>query len=225
MFVSMWMTKNPVSVEPTTSLTDLATLMARRQFRHVPVVAQGNDMAPKLVGMVTAADILHAFPPELNPFSATGPDMLATQTLKAHKMPVLASDLMTRNPVTIAPEAPIEEAARIMRDRKIGALPVARDGVLMGLITKSDIFRALVGIFESAKAGARITFDISQGEDVFPLVAEIAARRKMRVVTFVSMQKHERPMCVVEVSGSAVDKMLDDFWKSHHRVLSVIRLE
>jgi acetoin utilization protein AcuB len=150
--------------------------------------------------------------------------MLATQTLKAHKMPVLASDIMTRNPITIAPDAPIEEAARVMRDRKIGALPVTRDGVLLGLITKSDIFRALVGIFESGQGGARITFDISQGEDVFPLVADIAARRKMRVVTFVSMQKHERPVCVVEVSGSAVDKMLDDFWKSHHRVLSVIRL-
>ena len=139
-------------------------------------------------------------------------------------MPVLASDIMTRNPISIEPEAPIEAAARIMRDRKIGALPVTRDGVLLGLITKSDIFRALVGIFESAAAGARITFDISKGEDVFPLVADIAKRRDMRVVTFVSMQQHERPVCVVEVGGAAVDKMLDDVWKSHHRVLSVIRL-
>ena len=139
-------------------------------------------------------------------------------------MPVLASDLMTRNPLTIAPEASIEAAARIMRDRKIGALPVTRDGVLKGIVTKSDIFRALVGIFESAQAGARITFDISQGEDVFPLIADIAKRRDMRVVTFVSMQKHERPVCVVEVSGEGVDKMLDDVWKSQHRVVSVIRL-
>jgi acetoin utilization protein AcuB len=111
-----------------------------------------------------------------------------------------------------------------MRDHKIGALPVVRDGALLGLITKSDIFGALVGIFESAPIGARITFDISQGEDVFPLVADIAQRRKLRVVTFISMQKHERPVCVVEVSGADVEKMLDDVWKSHHRVLSVIRL-
>ncbi len=224
MFVSMWMTQNPVSIEPTLSLTDLATLMARRQFRHVPVVSAIDGGVPKLVGIVTASDILHAFPPELNPFSVSGPDMLATQTLNAHKMPVLASDIMTRKPLTIAPEAPIEAAARIMRDRKIGALPVTRDGVLLGLITKSDIFRALVGIFESAEAGARITFDISKGEDVFPLVADIAQRRKLRVVTFVSMQQHVRPVCVVEVSGAEVDKMLDDVWKSHHRVLSVIRM-
>jgi len=224
MFVSMWMTPNPVSVEPTFSLTDLATLMARRQFRHVPIVTSASDPSPKLLGIVTAADILHAFPPELNPFSVSGADMLATQTLQAHKMPILASEIMTRNPLTIAPEAPIEAAARIMQDRKIGALPVTRDGILLGLITKSDIFRALVGIFESAPAGARITFDISKGEDVFPLVADIAQRRKLRVVTFVSMQNHARPVCVVEVSGKEIDKMLDDVWKSHHPVVSVIRL-
>ena len=226
MFVSMWMTPNPVAVGPSYSLTDLATLMARRQFRHIPIVgAIGDDGARRLLGIVTASDILHAFPPELNPFSADGADTLATQTLKAHKLPVLASDLMTRNPLTIAPDAPIERAAKLMRDQGIGALPVTRDGILLGLVTKSDVFRALVGIFESAASGARITFDISKGEDVFPLVAEIAQRRQLRVVTFVSMQTHERPLCVVEVSGAGVEKMLDDVWKSHHRVLSVIRLE
>ena len=220
MFVSMWMTPDPKTVELTTSLTDLATMMARNQFRHIPV----TDKSRKLLGIVTAADILHAFPPELNPFSASGADMLATQTLKAHKMPVLAHEIMTRNPLTIAPDAPIESAARLMRDRKIGALPVTRDDMLLGLITKSDIFKALVSIFESAPAGARITFDISEGEDVFPLVAGIAQKRGLRVVTFVSLQKHERPVCVVEVSGADVDKMLDDVWKSKHRILSVIRL-
>jgi acetoin utilization protein AcuB len=150
--------------------------------------------------------------------------MLATQTLTAHKLPVLASDIMTRYPVTIAPDAPIEMAARLMQEKKIGALPVARDGNLVGIITKSDIFRALVGIFESAPKGVRITFDISQGEDVFPLVAGIAQRRNLKVATFVSMQQHERPVCVVEVSGGNVEKMLDDVWKSQHPVVSVIRM-
>lgn len=223
MFVSMWMTQNPATVEMTTSLTEVATLMARQQFRHVPVMSRA-DVMPKLVGIITAADILHAFPPDLNPFSADGPDMLATQTLRARKIPVLASDIMTREPLTIAPDAPIEGAAKLMRDRKIGALPVTRDGTLLGIITKSDIFRALVGIFEAPTAGARITFDVSQGEDVFPLIADIVHRRKLRMITFISLQKHERPVCMVEVAGSDIDKMLDDVWKSKHRVVSVIRL-
>jgi len=223
MFVSMWMTQNPITVQTTTSLTDVATLMARHDFRHVPVMSSADAM-PKLVGIITAADILHAFPPDLNPFSAGGADMLATQTMKAHKMPVLAADIMTREPLTITADAPIETAARHMRDKKIGALPVVKDGALQGIITKSDIFRALVGIFESGAAGARITFDVSRGEDVLPLIADIAQRRKMRVTTFISLQKHERPVCIVEVTGQDVDKMLDDVWKSKHRVISVIRL-
>jgi len=223
MFVSMWMTSNPTTVEPNTLLTDVAILMARSRFRHLPIVATAASDAA-LVGIITASDILHAFPPELNPFSIAAADILATQTLNLRKMPVTASDIMTRDPITIAPDAPIESAARLMQDKKISALPVMRDGTLLGLITSSDIFRAFVGIFESNTAGARITFDISKGEDVLPLITEIAQRRKMRVLTFISLQKHERPVCVVEVTGAAVDTMLDDVWKSHHRVLSVIRV-
>jgi len=223
MFVSMWMTSNPTTVEPTTPLPDVATLMARMRIRRVPVIAP-NETAPRVIGIITASDILHAFPPELNPFSVAAADMLATQTLNALRLPVTAADIMTRDPRTITAEAPIEAAAKLMRDHKISVLPVVRDGILHGLITQSDIFRALVSIFESTGSGARITFDISQGEDVFPLVADIANRRKLRVVTFISLQKHERPVCVVEVAGAAVDAMLDDVWKSRHRVLSVIKL-
>jgi acetoin utilization protein AcuB len=152
-------------------------------------------------------------------------DALAEQTVSERKMPVTAADIMTSNPLTIPPDAPIEHAARLMRDRKISVLPVAKDGPLLGIITQSDIFLALVSIFESAGPGAaRITFDISEREDVFPLIADIAKRRDLRVVTFVSLQKQERPLCVVEVTGANVEKMLDDVWKSQHRVMSVIKL-
>jgi len=225
MFVSMWMTKNPVTVLPTTPLTEVATMMARSRIRRFPVVAS-KDPAAKIVGILTASDILHAFPPELNPFSVAAVDTLAEQTLNDRKMPVTAADIMTSKPLTIAPDAPIEEAARTMRDRKISVLPVVKDGLLLGIITQSDIFLALVSIFESAGPGAaRITFDISEREDVFPLIADIAKRRDLRVVTFVSLHKQERPLCVVEVTGKNVDKMLDDVWKSHHRVMSVIKLQ
>ena len=223
MFVSMWMTPSPTTVEPTTLLTDVATLMARLHFRRVPVVSPPAD-GSKLIGIITASDIMHAFPPELNPFSVAAADMLATQTLNAHRMPVTAADIMTRNPVTITAEAPIELAALLMQKHKIGVPPVVREDTLHGLITESDIFRAMVSIFECASPGARITFDVSEGEDVFPLIAEIAHKRQLKVSTFITLQAHERPVCVVEVIGPQVDKMLDDVWKSHHRVLSVIRL-
>jgi hypothetical protein len=95
---------------------------------------------------------------------------------------------------------------------------------LLGVVTKSDIFRALVSIFDSPIARVRITFDAAQGEDVFKMIAEMAQRRKVRVLTLITVQTHGHPVCIVEVSGEAVDKLLDDVWKSHHRVLSVLRL-
>ena len=113
-----------------------------------------------------------------------------------------------------------------MRDRKIGGLPVVSNGHLVGLITESDIFRAFVEFFEPQdESGVRITFNISKQEDVFALMTSLAARRNLRVINFIVLQKHERPMCVAHVTGSAVEELLDDVWKSRHQVISVIHLE
>ena len=90
---------------------------------------------------------------------------------------------MTRDPLTTTPDAPIESAARLMRDHKIGALPVVSQHFLVGLITESDIFRALLEVFEAPDRAVRVTFSLSPGEDVLPLVAEIARRRCMRVTS------------------------------------------
>jgi acetoin utilization protein AcuB len=142
---------------------------------------------------VSSHDVLHTFP---NPLAFTG------------KTPVVASpqataaDIMTCDPLTTTPETPIEEVARLMCDRKVSALPVLRGDVLAGLITESDIFRAFAGLFDPDTRGVRITFDNSAGQDAFPLIAEVANRHRLRVMSFVSMHKHERPMCVVQVTGN-----------------------
>jgi CBS domain-containing protein len=137
---------------------------------------------------------------------------------------VTAGDLMARDPHVTAPDAPIESAARLMRDHKIGALPVVSQHVLVGLITESDIFRAMVEVFEAPDRAVRITFSLAPGEDVLPLVAEIARRRAMRVTSFMALPQHEPPVCVVQLAGSQVDATLDDVWKSHHRVMNVVNL-
>ena len=133
------------------------------------------------------------------------------------------ADLMARDPLITAPDAPIESAARLMRDRKIGALPVVSDGILVGLITESDIFRALVEVFEARDRAVRITFSLKPGEDILPLVAEIARRRGLRVTSFMALSHHEPPLCVVQLAGAKLDEALDDVWKSQHRVMNVVQ--
>ena len=98
------------------------------------------------------------------------------------------------------------------------------DGILVGLITESDIFRAMVEVFEARERAVRITFSLKPGEDILPLVAEIARRRSLRVTSFMALSHHEPPLCVVQLAGAKLEEALEDVWKSQHRVMNVVQL-
>lgn len=215
MIVSMWMTRDVITGRPEDSIVDAARSMASRHVRRWPVV-QARSGQTHLVGIVSDSDIIRACGPDLNPFAAEIDDAIPiSKTL---------GEIMRRNVITVSPDAPIEEAAEILRNRKIGSLPVMRDDTLVGLITKSDIFRAFVSIFSTREGGARITFDISSGEDVFALMGESARRHGMRVASMFTSRQEDRPVCVVRVTGANVDAFLEALWGSGHRVLNVLRL-
>src|SRR5438105_2328858 len=164
MNVSMWMSRELVTITPHTPITEAAAFMARKNIRRLPVV-EAHSAGHRLVGMVSAIDIFRAYPPNVNPFG------LAPET---YQTSAKAAEIMNRHPVTITPEAPIDEAVRVMRDQKIGELPVLRDATLVGLITESDIFRAFANFFELPPGGARTTFDMSKGEDILEIVVKLA---------------------------------------------------
>jgi acetoin utilization protein AcuB len=216
MIVSMWMTRDVATIGPQTPVIEAAELMATKRIRRLPVVEAHAD-GPQLIGIVAARDILHTFPPDVNPFAVLAPAKNAT--------PVTVEHIMTRHPHIIAPDAPIETAAELMAERKIGALPVVRGGRLAGLITESDIFRAFVSFFASPECSARITFDISSGEDVFGWISRETLRRQLRVTSLISSREEGMPVCIVRISGSSVDEFLDDLWNSGHRVLNVLRYQ
>jgi len=213
MIVSMWMTRNPVTVALHTPIAEAAAMMARRRIRRLPVM-ETEPSGVVLAGIVSATDILRAFPHDVNPL-APAPG--------GAKDRLLIEEIMRRDPFTTAPDEPIEEVARVMGGQKIGALPVLRDGRLVGLITESDIFRAFVSIFNTDTSGARITFDVSKAEDTFALIAKVALERNVRVVSLISSSQNDLPVCVVRITGDGVEAMLDDLWKSGHRVLNVLR--
>jgi acetoin utilization protein AcuB len=197
--------------------------MAQHRIRRLPVVSPSPE-GPRLVGIVSNSDVLHAFPADINPFGANAPDSVAALERTGARARVFAADLMTRDPVVTSADAPIESAARIMRDRKIGALPVVNEHTLVGLITESDIFRAMIEVFETEGRAVRITFSLKPDEDVLPLCAEIARRRGMRVTSFMALPAREPPVCVVQLAGQKVDETLEDVWNSRHRVLNVVHL-
>ncbi|HEV2695631.1 MAG TPA: CBS domain-containing protein [Verrucomicrobiae bacterium] len=216
MNVSMWMAHDPATITPETSATEAAKLMAQRHVRRLLVV-EPRSKGLHLLGIISAKDVIHAFPPHVNPFAIEGPDAHVTRTT--------VGEIMTANPRAISPETPLEEAAALMCELKIGSLPVLRDKTLAGIITESDIFRAFASFFGSDEKGARITFDTTQGEDVFELMGSLSKRHKLKVSSLIRTQHDELPVCVVRVVGDGVDQMLDELWNSGHPVVNVIRFE
>lgn len=214
MNVSMWMSRGVLTVGPETPVAEAAKLMAQKQVRRLLVVEAWAD-GPHLLGIISARDVIHAFPPHVNPFAIEGPDARLT--------PTTAGQIMTASPRTVTPDTPIEDAASLMCLHKIGALPVLRDKTLAGIITESDIFRAFVSLFGSDEAGARITFDATQGEDVFEIMGKMSKRHRLRVTSLIWTRHDQLPVCVVRVTGGHVDQMLDELWSSGHPVVNVIR--
>jgi acetoin utilization protein AcuB len=215
MFVNMWMSKDVITAHPEDSVSSIAELMRTNRIRRVPIVSK--DDSQKMLGIVSHTDVMHAFPLEVAPSSAAASTVESVQRR-------YAGEVMTADPLVTSADAPIERAAQLMREHKIGSLPVLHDGRLVGLITESDIFQAFVSMLHPAKAAVRITFEIREGENVFPLIAKIAEQRGLQVSTFVSIRQHDRPLGMVQVIGPKIEEAVDDFWRSHHRVVNVQHL-
>lgn len=129
-FVRDWMTPNPITIVPKTTLPDAHKLMKESNIRRLPVVDHG-----RLAGIVTLGDVREAQPSDATSLSIFELNYLLSK--------LTVDQIMTREPLTIAPEATIREAARLMLDHKIGGLPVMAQERLVGIITESDIFRVL----------------------------------------------------------------------------------
>ena len=118
--VRNWMIPNPITITPQTTLPEAQSIMLEHKIRRLPVVKSGI-----LVGIVTLGDIREAKPSDATTLSIYELNYLIDR--------LTAKDFMTPNPITIAPDATIAEAARLMMKHKIGGLPVVEDGKLVGI--------------------------------------------------------------------------------------------
>jgi acetoin utilization protein AcuB len=129
--VSDWMTPNPITIDPKTTLPEAHKLMKECHIRRLPVVDHG-----KVVGILTLGDIREA-----SPSDATSLSIFELNYILAK---LTVEKIMTRDPIGIAPSATIREASQLLLEHKIGSLPVVESDKLVGIITESDIFRVLV---------------------------------------------------------------------------------
>ena len=125
------MTPTPISVSPSTPVDEARALMQQHRIRHLPVLDQG-----RLVGIVSDRDIRLVLPSPATSLSVHEIGYLLTR--------LTVAEIMTRGPLTIAPERPITEAARRMLAHKVGALPVVADGQLVGIVTRTNLLQAFL---------------------------------------------------------------------------------
>lgn len=133
--VRHWMTPDPITISASLNLSVAYNLMRLNEVRHMPVV----DDDDKLVGILTWGDIREARP------KASGSAQPGA-TWESHFLAAIREvrDFMTPNPLSVTPDAPIQEAARQMLKYKFGGLPVVEDERVIGIITESDLFRFIV---------------------------------------------------------------------------------
>ena len=145
MLVFERMTHNPITITPATPVAEALQLIREKNVRRLPVL----DKKAKLVGMVTEKELLYASPSPVT-------------SLSMHEITYLLSKLtvdevMTRNPITVSEDTPIENAAMLMVDHKIGALPVMRGQQLDGIVTETDLFKTFIELFSARDVGIRLT--------------------------------------------------------------------
>ncbi len=191
------MTSPVHTIGPEVPAWEAVGLMRSHRIRRLPVV-EGEQ----LVGIVTWTDLVRVRPPVIGGRWAV-PNLTAG---------VLVRHLMTPEPVTITPETLIEQAAAIMRRRKVGGLPVIEDGQLIGIVTESDVFEAFVDIFSVRPHEVRLHVPVlSLIVEVPRLVTELA-RAGVPILSLHTLRVH---------GTEAVDLVVHD--RDEHRARGVIR--
>ena len=146
MLVKDWMSRNVITVKVNDTLQHAINLMVDHQISVLPVMEDS-----KLVGMVTDRDVKRA-----SPSSAT---LLDIQQALYHLSRLEVGAIMSAYPITVPLDYTLEETAEIMLQKKISGLPIVDDeGQVKGIITKSDLFKAMLSLSGSARQGLMFGF-------------------------------------------------------------------
>jgi acetoin utilization protein AcuB len=202
------MTKNPITVDSETLVLDAQRIMKENNIRRLPIVDKG-----KLVGIVTKHDLLEA-----SPSPATSLSVFELNYLLS-KMKV--KEIMKRNPVTVTPDTPFEEALRLGQEKKIGAFPVVEDGKVVGITTESDIIRFLTRALGVKEEGSRVTIEGLGGKlGELEKIVSVANQHHTIILSMMSLPRTQKKdwMIVLRLKTNDPDPIVKDFKKAGFNV-------
>jgi acetoin utilization protein AcuB len=171
MFVGERMSRPVISVSPEAPINDVLAMFKKEHIRRAPVMKDG-----KLVGIVSERDLLHA--------SSSSVTTLSVWELNYLISKVKVKNVMSKKVITVSKDTPIEEAARIMADKKIGGMPVVDGQRVVGVITETDLFKILLELMGARDNGLRVTATIDDRPGALAKVTKAIADAGGNFISF-----------------------------------------
>jgi acetoin utilization protein AcuB len=196
MKVRNWMITDVIVVTPKDTVESAIQIMQQHSIRHLPVVEDN-----RLVGLVTESSLRPYLSPE--------------------KLRLPLREVMIINPITIDPEASIDEAARLIYKYKIGGLPVVSQGKLVGIITITDILEAFIELMGILKASSRL--DIIPKEDNLNSALEVIKRGGAKIISIgMDITSEGEKIYFIRVEKTNLEKIALELEAEGHKVVSFI---
>jgi len=192
------MTPDPVTITEDTPFQDALKLIRDRRIRRLPVV----DKRGRLVGIVAEKDLLYA-----SPSPAT---TLSIFEMHYHLARLRISQVMRRDVITTTPDTPVEQAAQVMADNKIGCLPVMSEGKLVGIITETDIFKTFLEMLGVREHGLRLTLRVPDRKGVLAAIAGEIARLGGNIVNVAAIPSDDpqHRYLIIKEQGAPADTLI-----------------
>lgn len=171
MLIKERMSQPVITVDPNLPIMEALSLMKKEKIRRTPVVKDG-----RLVGIISDKDLLNASPSDATSLSVWEINFLLSQ--------ITVGEIMTREVLTVTEDTPIEDAARIMADNKIGGLPVMRDNTVVGLITETDLFAIFLEMMGAREEGVRVTAMVPEKRGELAQLAQAISQAGGNFISF-----------------------------------------
>ena len=194
MLVRERMTKHVLTIRPNAPVDDTLRRMRAEKVKRFPVV----DGDGKLLGLVSETDLLYAAPSPATSLSVYELHYLYSR--------ITADQVMARDVITVSQDEPIEEAARLMVDHRIGGLPVMHDGDLVGIITETDIFKAFMEMLGTRDPGVRVTVSCLDKRGQLAALTSAVARLGGNIISVSTFWGEDARTSMVTLKVSGVDK-------------------
>ena len=212
MYVKDHMKRNPFTADLSQSISEALDIMSLSKIRRLPVV----DKKGKLLGLLTDNEISSNTPNNSSSLSVFELNYLLN---KLH-----VSDIMIKEPLTIGPDALLEEAANKLIENDIGCLPVVDDeNTLLGIITRTDIFSAFVDLLGYNQVGSRYVINVSDDKPgIMEGISRICKENNVSISN-IAVYHTERGIEVIVMTSSKTD-ISNEFINNGYNVTNYMKL-